>query len=180
MKTIKTNLIISAVKDKPISEATSVFSGWIDSDFKNWNCDATTKTTSETLVTVSEMDQDLTFAQIFPIPEKQTLTQGQIIDFCEEHQDWLRKDGYSTFFLFKVGGEFFVADVRWSGRRLEADVFRLSCDGVWRRGGRRRVVVPQLAPILSGTSEPLDTLTLEALHNKVDLLMRHLGVSIKK
>jgi hypothetical protein len=72
------------------------------------------------------------------------LEQSQIRRFCLDHVDWLRKDGFGTFFLFKVKGEFFVAYVYWCEGRLKALVGRLSSVDVWYAEYRHRIVVPQL------------------------------------
>lgn len=48
----------------------------------------------------------LTFAKIFTSfrgdLDKLCLTQHQIKAFCKKHANWLRTNGYATFFLFKV------------------------------------------------------------------------------
>jgi hypothetical protein len=36
-----------------------------------------------------------------------SLTQAQIKQFVRRYPDWLKKGGNGTFFLFKVGSEFF-------------------------------------------------------------------------
>jgi hypothetical protein len=76
---------------------------------------------------------------------KLVMTQSQIIQFVQKHRKWLRTDGYATFFLFKVGDEFFVADVFFNDDgRLEVYVYRFSDDDVWRAEVRHRIVIPQL------------------------------------
>ena len=37
-----------------------------------------------------------------------SLTQAQIKQFVRRYPDWLKKGGNGTFFLFKVGSEFFL------------------------------------------------------------------------
>ena len=76
--------------------------------------------------------------------DKLCLTQHQIKTFCEVHKEWLRKDGYATFFLFKVDEQFFVAHVRVSSVGLGVHVFRFGLDDVWYAEYSHRMVVPQL------------------------------------
>lgn len=75
-------------------------------------------------------------------------SQEQVETFCQENKQWLRTDGYGTFFLFteKVDGEekFFVADVFWLSGELKVDVNHLSDDYVWDAGSARRIVVPAI------------------------------------
>jgi hypothetical protein len=75
------------------------------------------------------------------------MTQAQIIRFCEKHPTWLRQEGYATFFLTKVGDEYFVVLVRVGSGGLAVGVNRLGSGGVWVSEYRRRVVVPQLIPL---------------------------------
>ena len=133
-----------------IAKAKDTFPGYIDGDFKGWGCDVKSEPTKKTQVTVHELIKDGRFDQIFPGMSDDLnslcLTQPQIIQFVQKHRKWLRTDGYGTFFLFKVGEEFFVARVYFDdGGQLEVHVSRLSRDRVWFAEGRHRVVVPQLA-----------------------------------
>lgn len=129
---------------------------YIDSDFRNWRADEPGQPTGETPVEIYEMIGDATFTQMFGslgadrrIPasmRKLCLTQAQIKGFVKKHRNWLRADGYGTFFPFVSYGQFFVARVDVSsGGGLRVCVLRLGHSGVWRAAGRHRVVVPQLA-----------------------------------
>ena len=133
-----------------IAKAKDTFPGYIDGDFKGWGCDVKSEPTQKTQATVHELIKDGTFAQIWNGMSDDLnslcLTQPQIIQFVEKHRKWLRTDGYGTFFLFKVGNEFFVANVRFDDvGRLRVYVRRFSYDCVWYAGRRPRLVVPQLA-----------------------------------
>ncbi len=133
-----------------IAKAKDAFPGWIDSDFKGYGCDVKSEPTKKAQVSVHEMIKDGTFAQIFngmsDDLNKLVMTQPQIIQFVVLHRKWLRTEGYGTFFLFKVGNEFFVASVYWrDGGQLEVDVNRFSNDYVWDAEDRHRFVIPQLA-----------------------------------
>jgi hypothetical protein len=75
------------------------------------------------------------------------MEQGEIVDFVKKHRDKLHPNGWATFFLFKVNGEYFVAGVRVDGRRLGAIVHRFDYSDVWGAAYRRRVVVPQRAAL---------------------------------
>ena len=131
-----------------IAQAKDAFSGYIDPDFRNYKTDVKGQPTKETPVQVLEQIKDGTFAQIFggfgENLDRLCLTQGQIIRFVKDNEKWLRADGYGTFFLFKVNGEFFVADVRRYSDGLRVYVRRLSDDRVWGAEDRPQVVVPQL------------------------------------
>ena len=105
--------------------------------------------TEKTQVSVHEMIRDGTFAQIWnglsDDLNSLCLTQSQIVQFVQKHRQWLRTNGYATFFLFKVRDEFFVAFVYVRGAgRLGVLVYRFSFDYVWGAGSRHRVVVPCL------------------------------------
>ncbi len=133
-----------------IAEAGSLFNGYLDSDFRNWKTNVKGNPTEAQNVQVHEMTKDGTFEQIYgglgTDLNALCLSQAQIIQFVKNHRKWLRTDGYGTFFLFKVGDEFFVAGVDVdSGGSLVAGVFRFSFGLVWGAGSRARFVVPQLA-----------------------------------
>ncbi len=133
-----------------ITKAKDVFTWGIDSDFQNWGCNVKADPTTAQNVHVHEMVKDGTFAKIFGgLSENLNelcLTQAQIIQFVQKHKKWLRTEGYATFFLFKIGEEFFVAYVIvYDDGTLDAYVSRFSDDRVWDAGYRHRVVVPQLA-----------------------------------
>lgn len=133
-----------------IAEAGDLFKGYLDSDFVNWNTNVKGNPTEAQNVQVHEMTKDGTFEQIYSglgtDLNALCLSQAQIIQFVKNHRKWLREDGYGTFFLFKVGGEFFVADVSvYSVGSLDAYVDRFSDDNVWFAENRSRFVVPQLA-----------------------------------
>lgn len=137
-----------------IAQAADVFTGYLDSDFKNWKTDKPSSPTAAQALSVYEMRKDATFKQMYDSlgadRDALCLTQAQIIEFCKKHRDKLRQDGYATFFLFKIdrpegkGPEYFVACVDVDERGLGAVVYRFDGPGVWGAGGRRRVVLPQL------------------------------------
>ena len=132
-----------------IATAKETFKSGIDGDFKAWGTNKPGQSTEKTAVQVYEMTENATFAQLFGSLgtdlDKLCLTQHQIKLFCEVHKEWLRQDGYGTFFLFKVEDQFFVARVFVCSGGLRVSARRLEGDGVWDAGSRRRVVVPQLA-----------------------------------
>ncbi|MDD4412713.1 MAG: hypothetical protein PHR00_03655 [Patescibacteria group bacterium] len=130
---------------RTIAQAKELFTGFLDADFENWNLDKPGKATPATKAKVYELRQDAKFKQMFeslnPDLDKLCLTQAQIIAFVEDHQDWLRTDGYGTFFLFKENEEYFVAEVYFSSSdALEVRVRSLEDDVVWNAGSRRRLV----------------------------------------
>ncbi len=163
LELIKTIELESTKGTKLIRDARYVFSGYISSGFDEYI--EKSKATGRIQMNVSQMMEDSTFKDMFPFPEKQLVTQEQIIEFCKNYKDLLRKDGYATFFLFKNKGEFFVARVGFGGDgRLEVGVSPFSSDGVWGAECQYLVVSPQLdSESLSSEKslESLDTLTLD-------------------
>lgn len=155
MKILHTIQLTKTTGKKVIAEASDVFS-YIDSDFRNWKTDKKGVKTADMNLSVCELTEDMTFAQMFTKPEDMSLSQEQIIQFCTEHKDKLKQDWY-TFFLFKVDSEFFVAGVDvYSDGHLGVRVGQFSRDYVWGAERRRRVVLPQLTLELSAP----DTLNL--------------------
>jgi hypothetical protein len=70
------------------------------------------------------------------------LTQAQIKQFAKYYCDWLKKGGNGTFFLFRVGDEFFVAAVYFfSDGRLGMRVRGLALDRVFRAQKCHRLVI---------------------------------------
>jgi hypothetical protein len=133
-----------------ISKAKNTFKSSIDFDFTNFKLNKAGIATYETLLDVYEMANDATFVQMFSELnsdlDKLAMTQAQIIRFCEKHPTWLRQEGYPTFFLIKVNGEYFVVCVSMGSGGLDVHVYRLEDDSVsvWGAEHRHRVVAPQL------------------------------------
>jgi len=146
------SIIIDACDGKALLvNADNIFQSGIDPDFKNWETDKSGIATQETAVQVHEMVKDATFTEMFGSLganlDRLCLTQHQIKSFCEKHSDWLRTDGYATFFLFKVSGQYFVVYVYVNSDSLNVHVNRLESDFVWYGVYRHRVVSPQLIPL---------------------------------
>jgi hypothetical protein len=142
-------IVIRATKgERTIAQAKEVFTWGIDRDFTNWGLDVPGEAKSETPVEIHEMTEDGNFKTIFNSLgrnlDELCFSQEQVITFVEDNKEWLRKDGYATFFLIKKENEFCVADVDLSeGGSPLALVARFSDDGGWGGDDRRRVVVPQ-------------------------------------
>ncbi len=166
MKKLYTIKLAETKGKETIARADDVFN-WIDSDFETWGTDKKGEKKAGGNFEVYEMDKNSMFKEIFDSLSSDTnsltLTQEQIISFCKEHKDKLRENGYATFFLFKVGEEFFVASVYVNADGLEVFVHRFSYVCVWDADGRHRIVVPQLAPTHSApsSSESLILIHLE-------------------
>lgn len=142
---VKNGLIIPKTDGKQIIyQAKKTFKSYIDQDFKNWELGVKQKPTKEIKVNVFEAIRSFKFTDIFTNPEKQAITQSQIIKFCEKHTTDLRQDGFATFFLTKVGDQYFVVNVRVDSDGLDVYVSRLEYDFVWDGEYRLRVVSPQL------------------------------------
>ena len=149
------SVIISALEGKRTiaNDGKKLFSGYLDSDFRNWGANETGGSTPETAVTVYEMKEDANHATMFGSlsdnVESLVLTQDQILTFVEENRDKLRTGGYATFFLFKSEGKLFIVYVCvYDDGSLKASVLRFDNDIVWNAPDRRRVVVPQLRMFL--------------------------------
>ena len=130
-----------------IADASDVFTGYIDPNFKKWGTDVAGTDTTEQAVDIHEMKKDGTYTKLFGSLSANYRSlchsQGQIVEFCRTNPHLLRQDSYGTFFLFEVNGEVFVASVRVGGGKLEVDVNRFSSVSVWRAVDRHLVVVPQ-------------------------------------
>ncbi len=131
-----------------LSDATDTFV-YIDSDFKNYDANEKGGATETIKVGVYELIKNSRFADFFNSVsvslDKLCFTQNQIKRFVKKHRNWLRTNGYATFFLFKSGGKFFVAGVYFNADvRLRVHVFRLEDDHVWHAECRHCVVLPQL------------------------------------
>lgn len=143
-------IFIDAVDgSETILDAKDMF-GYIDSDFKGYGADEAGPATKVMPVDVYEMAKDATFAQMFGSLSSDLnalcLTQAQIKNFVRKHRNWLRTDGYGTFFLFKSKNNFFVANVLvHSDGTLRVHVYQLGYSVVWYAVHRHRVVAPQLA-----------------------------------
>jgi hypothetical protein len=128
-----------------LGQATDVFK-YIDRNFERWNCNVVGPPIQETPVRVYEMARDSTFQELFGgfgvALDSLALTQAQIKQFAKYYRDWLKKGGNGTFFLFRVGNEFFVAAVYFfSDGGLGIRVRGLALDRVFRAQKRHRLVV---------------------------------------
>lgn len=144
-----TEIIIGATDGKStITHTNNTFCGYVDPDFVRYGTDTRDRPTSDTKVQVFEQIKDGTFAQIFggfgENRDRLCLTQNQIIRFVNDHSNWLRKDDYGTFFLFKKKGKFFIVDVRLDENMIEVYANHLLNRHVWDAEFRSRFVVPQL------------------------------------
>ncbi|OGI83917.1 hypothetical protein A2997_01900 [Candidatus Nomurabacteria bacterium RIFCSPLOWO2_01_FULL_36_10b] len=144
----QTILIDACDGTETLADAKDVFPSGIDGDFEKWGTNKAGIATKEQAVDVHELVKDRTFAQMFGSLgtdlDKLCLTQAQIKNFCKQHANWLRQGGYVTFFLFKVGEEFFVARVFVRSGGLHVSVLRFGSSYVWHAGLLHRMVVPQL------------------------------------
>ena len=128
-----------------LGEASDVFK-YIDSNFRCWRCGVAGPPTIDTPVRIYEMVKDCTFQGMFGgfgvDLDSLALTQAQIKQFAKHRSDWLKKGGNGTFFLFKIGNEFFVAAVYFfSDGRLGVRVRDLTLERVFRAQKRHRLVV---------------------------------------
>jgi len=134
-----------------LASADDVFSS-ISPDFKNWGCDKDELATPETAVAVYEQIEDATYPEIFGSVDQNldrlVLTTPQIRSFVVNNAKAYLLEAEWTCFrsLFKVGNEFFIADVRvLTGGNRDVRVTRFSDGSVRHAKYHHRIVVPQLA-----------------------------------
>lgn len=134
--------------NRTIAKANGVFRGHIDRDFVDYGLDVVGVATTDTDVEVHELVRQESFYDIYNSVsvdlDKLVLTQDQVISFVEIHRNWLRSDGYGTFFLLREGNEFFVVRVVYGHFRVH--VHRLSHARPWYGVYGCRIVLPQLKP----------------------------------
>jgi hypothetical protein len=130
-----------------LAEASDVFKSGIYGAKKRGICKATAKT----VLAVYEMIKDGTYAQIFggfgENLKRLCWTESQIVAFCRDprNREYLRADGYGTFFLFEgEKGGIFVAYVYVYDDGLDVGVYPLADGRVWYAKYARRIIVPQL------------------------------------
>ncbi len=135
-----------------IADSKNIFYS-IDSNFKNYGANEKGIATPKIPVEVYEQVKDGTFSQIFGSMnsdlDKLCLGQSQILNFIAKYKNWLRSDGWATFFLFKSGRKFFVALVLLDSDGLHMGVDHFDYDDVWLAGYRYRFVLPQLEKLES-------------------------------
>ena len=112
------NVAIAATNGtETIASANDIFT-YISPDFKNWGCDKVEPETPKVEVKIYEQIKDATYAEIFGSIDQNldrlVLTTSQIKSFIINNaKDYFLDAEWTCFrFLFKVGDEFFVADVR--------------------------------------------------------------------
>ncbi len=134
-----------------IANAGNIFTGFLDSDFKNWGTDKPSGVvTKPTPAEVYELHKKATFRQILVSFGREIdllcWEQGQIINFCHEHRDKLHPEGWMTFFIFKSEGfeEPVVVPVRSAPGELKATAYQFDFPFPLNAEHRYRVVVPQL------------------------------------
>ena len=145
LKLLTTVKLASTDGNQTICKAEDTFKSYIDSDFKNWDLDKKQKPTKAKEVCVCELIKDLAIKEIFTGDlDSLVMTQSQIIEFCNNHAQHLRQEGYTTLFLMKENDEYFVVSVVVCSDGLNASVSRFGGAGVYGAGLLHRVVVPQL------------------------------------
>ncbi|MEI8062352.1 MAG: hypothetical protein WCG97_03590 [bacterium] len=134
-----------------LASADDMFS-YISPEFKNWGCDKDEQSTSEVAVEVYEQTEDAVYPKIFGDVDQNldrlVLTTSQIKSFVVNNAKdyFLEGEEWTCFrFLFKVGNEFFVADIRvLSDGDRAVRIFRFLDGSVRHAQYRHRIVVPQL------------------------------------
>jgi len=142
--------------DKADGESLSFKLLMLDSKIKDLGLDQPGSATDEILPVVHEMNDDGTFLQVFTNLttdlDKVTMSQAQIIRFCEKYTDWLCQKRCPTLFLTKVAGnQYFVVLVYVRSYsysedglriRLRARMRPLEYGAKWHGCAHRRVISP--------------------------------------
>ena len=129
-----------------IAEAKEVFAAGIYGATRREAC----KATAQTDLVVYEIIKDGTYSQIFggfgENLKRLCWTKSQIVVFCRDRSDRLRRNGSRTFFLYQgENGGFFVASVCMGvDGRLSVYFRPLEEEHVWCCLYQHRVVVPKL------------------------------------
>ncbi len=146
------HVVIGATEGtETLASANDMFNS-ISPDFKNWGCDKTEQATPEMAVEVYEQIEDAEYPKIFGSLDQNfdrlVLTTSQIKSFVVNNaQDYLLEgEEWTCFrFLFRVGDEFFIADVRvLSNGDRDVRVTRFLDGSVRHAQYRHRIVVPQV------------------------------------
>lgn len=108
--------IVPTDGSETIFGAVNTFSGYIDKDFGEPDCNVRSEPTKRTAVSVRNVIKGkFTIFQLCHSLDHDLhnviLTQPQVIAFVKRHKEWLGTERCRTFFVLKVGGEFFVACV---------------------------------------------------------------------
>lgn len=129
-----------------VYDSREVFKSFVDDDFKWWKLNQPGLAAPKTSLRVGEVIGNVSLKRIFlglwSDIDRLVMTQNQIVRFCQEHPQWLRANGYSTYFLTKLGAEYFVVRVNSRSDGLCAFVFRLEDENVRSGDNLNRVVFP--------------------------------------
>jgi len=122
---------------------------WLDSNYQKWNAIEAGIPTPETEILIYELVGSANIAMIFGSfnqdPEALCFTQDQILNFTEKHKNWLQKNLFATFLLFKANGKFYVCDVPFlSGKDLWISIDQFGAIYRWKPEDRRNIVIPKL------------------------------------
>ena len=157
----KEGLMIPKDSDKiTIAKSNDVFQH-IDPDFVSWGLNKPDKPAGESRVKVGEMRENADFREMFyflagnedikSLKKVCLLTQGQARNSVKLHHNWLRTDGFATFFLIakkpaKKEKDFFVASVGvHASGELHVGLFEFRDGYRWLADYRHRLFVPHTA-----------------------------------
>lgn len=154
-RTLESPLVLDALDGtETIANAGKIFEASIHSGFKDSKLNKASVATPETVVTLYELHEGATLAQMFGYLgrdlQELCLTQAQVINFCKKHTQWI---GGLTFFLFKdEKGELCVAEASvygYSGLMayLHDFNYRYRWQGHPNEWDKSRIVVPGMKSI---------------------------------
>lgn len=144
-KRLSKGLIIPACDGtETLAKAKKVFKGCIDRNFEKWGTNIPGVATAEVKVDAHRMSNGSSYAGIFGSfgsdMDKLCFTQHQIQAFCQKYNKWMSTESLSTFFLFKVEKQFFVASVHAYSGGWDLSVSRFEHYGILRTYTHRAVV----------------------------------------
>ena len=128
-----------------------IFKGGMEMSLQNYIQSKPNRATVETLLEVRELIENATLAKIFTKIScdlnKIAMSMAQIVCFCEKHSNFLREEGYATFFLTRIGNEFFVIFVCQENRGLSAGMKRIDFLPQCFAESKHRVVTPRIESV---------------------------------
>ncbi len=131
-----------------VKSAKEVLTGYLNSDFEK-GLEGQQEIPKREMISfkqVKDGDFEDSFLSINRNKEKVVMTKREIIDYCDKHKDKLRKDVYSTFFVYEEDGKFFVARVRFDDSgHLRLHVYAFDDSYVWGAEYALHLVVPATA-----------------------------------
>lgn len=159
------------------SEASKVFTGWMDSCIESWNCAHNDATSLPTTIERFKLKKDGTFLDMFGKTPK-WFTKAQILDIVKNHSELLNQDWYNFFPYQNNDGKRFVFSVYRSDGKWYLVLRELEGTRVWNADRGRILFLPSTDTPTLGTEdtsalEPSDALSLATRVAKLEQILKH-------